>query len=668
MSWFLDRMVLDGETVDARLENNIVGGEHVRTMVGASTVDLTVHDPQRTLIKSRVFNHVPVRRLKGKDLRFPNATQMRLGETTLILDGEPYRLAGFNKVGSTLELRFESEIVALMRLHKKPKVSSRNSYTRAQFIRYQLVGAVKTRRIATYFPGMSKHQRERKPDIPEREVSKTQLLTIDGQRADSTQRRNMELVAKAIEKTGAGDKASLALIMACIIEPRDPRRGSKAFYNPTFGDSSSVGILQLLNLHLGGSTSTNGGRRDVELVATLFLTKGFTGAGGAMDLVNQHPTWTPGQIANEVQGPDPQYAGRYDTERLDAEAILEAIGGSGGTTYVPDPEGNVYTVGDLDWRPGDGEREDYWSAATRLADEVNKNLFVSFNTLFYVSDRDMFKRAPVAMVAENPGPDLQNVGVQYVGNIDFDVHYNKAVEEVTFKARANQFFSAPGATIEIVGMGLASGKYLIQEIRDNIGSFDVDISCVRPAAAKLEPATPVIGVPKTDLEGAPVSVRSGDLVYPLPVPGRFNGGVAAHRQRARGNWQSDNAVDINVPRGTPVFAVEDGTIIGLGGQWRGGAGNPDGFHVTLQGTTNTWFYTHLMRRTPMQIGQNIKVATQLGVSGAGNGVDHLHIASIKGDPERLLGVGKPFPTKKQTRKKDFSGTVGSSQNPRGIYG
>jgi murein DD-endopeptidase MepM/ murein hydrolase activator NlpD len=669
MSWFLDRMLLDGEKVDARIENNVVAGEHVRTMTGASTVDLTIHDPERTLIRSGVFANVPQRRIKRKELRFPNATQTRLGEVGLVLDGDPYLLSGVNKNGSELELRFEHEIVALMRQHKKARVSSRNTYTRAEFIKYQLVGAVKKRRVATFIPSLGKKQPQREPDIPKREVNKGQLITIDGQVADAEQRKNMALVAQAIEETGAGEKASLALIEACIIEPRVSP--AKAFYNPTFGDEDSVGILQLrAKYHLNGSASTKGGRRDVKLVAKLFLTKGFYNNGGAIALAAAHPNWTPGQIAQAVQGS--RYPDRYETERKDAEAILDAIGGEGGTTYVTDPEGNVYTVGDLDWRPGDGEKEDYWSAATRLADEVGWNLYVANNILFYCSDRDLFKRAPVAMVAENPGDRLREVGVQYVGNIDFDLHYNKAVEEVRFKARASQFFAFPGATIEIVSMGIASGKYLIEEIRDTIGSYDVDIVCRRPARQKPEPAPPVIGVPKTDLETSPVSVREGGLVYPLPVPGTFNGGVAAHKSNP-GNagvtqWQDVNAVDINVPRGTPVFAVEDGTIVRLGGSWRGGASQYDGYRVTLQGSSNQWYYTHLMRRNPMNIGMNIRAGQTLGVSGAGNGVDHLHIACEKGDPERLLRVGRPFPTGKVKPREDYSGGAGSSKNPRGVYG
>jgi murein DD-endopeptidase MepM/ murein hydrolase activator NlpD len=136
------------------------------------------------------------------------------------------------------------------------------------------------------------------------------------------------------------------------------------------------------------------------------------------------------------------------------------------------------------------------------------------------------------------------------------------------------------------------------------------------------------------------AIHVGGLVYPLPVHGRDLGGVAAHKARPFGNWQSDNAVDIGVPRGTAVLAVADGTITRLGGAWHGGSGNPDGFNVTLDAGARRWFYTHLMERVDLSVGQRLSAGQLLGRSGAGNGVDHLHIASSAGDPERLLRVNR----------------------------
>jgi hypothetical protein len=128
--------------------------------------------------------------------------------------------------------------------------------------------------------------------------------------------------------------------------------------------------------------------------------------------------------------------------------------------------------------------------------------------------------------------------------------------------------------------------------------------------------------------------------YPLPVHGTDLGGIAAHHERPFGNWQSDNAVDIGVPRGTNVLAVGSGKILKLGGTWDGtGRSNPNGLNVTLQTADNTWFYTHLIKRAPgLSVGDHVTVGQVLGISGAANGIDHLHIGVLHGDPEKLLGV------------------------------
>lgn len=136
------------------------------------------------------------------------------------------------------------------------------------------------------------------------------------------------------------------------------------------------------------------------------------------------------------------------------------------------------------------------------------------------------------------------------------------------------------------------------------------------------------------------AVLASGLQYPLGARGKSLGGVAAHKARAWGNWQSDQAVDIGVPMGVPVYAVADARVTKLGGAWNGGSGNPEGFNVTLQTSDNQWFYTHLKSRVALRVGQNVTGGQLLGTSGAANGVNHLHIASMTGDPEALLGVPK----------------------------
>lgn len=97
-----------------------------------------------------------------------------------------------------------------------------------------------------------------------------------------------------------------------------------------------------------------------------------------------------------------------------------------------------------------------------------------------------------------------------------------------------------------------------------------------------------------------------------------------------GNWQSDNAIDIDVPRGTPVFATEDAEVSKVTLRPDGG-GRFAGSAVTLNGRSNNFFYTHLSAVT-VKRGDRVNGGQQIGSSGTANGVPHLHFAVQRGNP------------------------------------
>jgi len=132
--------------------------------------------------------------------------------------------------------------------------------------------------------------------------------------------------------------------------------------------------------------------------------------------------------------------------------------------------------------------------------------------------------------------------------------------------------------------------------------------------------------------GQPASVG-----YPLGVRGTLGSTVADHMKRALGNWQSDNAIDIGVPIGTSVFAVDDGTITAVRGSYSTGAGLTEGLRFTLNTNDNKWFYQHNSERF-VQEGQKVKKGQLLAKTGAGNNDPHLHIGCETGDPQQLLGL------------------------------
>ncbi len=163
-----------------------------------------------------------------------------------------------------------------------------------------------------------------------------------------------------------------------------------------------------------------------------------------------------------------------------------------------------------------------------------------------------------------------------------------------------------------------------------------DFSLPDPTQAQL-PAMPVPngavdqpggtrGVTVHDAGGYPAS-RRGKIIG-VPYQGTHN----------LGNWQSDRAVDIALPMGTPILSVGDGVVVKVHGAWHGGRDRFDGYQVTIRlANGNSVFYTHL-RSKRVKAGQRVRAGQTLGGSGAANGVEHLHFASEKEDPRALIGA------------------------------
>ena len=83
--------------------------------------------------------------------------------------------------------------------------------------------------------------------------------------------------------------------------------------------------------------------------------------------------------------------------------------------------------------------------------------------------------------------------------------------------------------------------------------------------------------------------------YGAPLGGKWTagGGSAAHGSRPMHNWQSDNAVDLMTPRGTPVYSLFSGVINDRIGSLD--SSNPllAGLRLTVNGKANSAYYAHL---------------------------------------------------------------------------
>lgn len=147
------------------------------------------------------------------------------------------------------------------------------------------------------------------------------------------------------------------------------------------------------------------------------------------------------------------------------------------------------------------------------------------------------------------------------------------------------------------------------------------------AAAGQQSAAPSSGGAR---RGAPSrTIRTGGI--PVGRRGKVIGTPHAGTHTL-GNWQSDNAVDIGVPAGTPMVALQDGVVVKVRQHPQDG-GRFAGDQITVRGANgNEYFYAHGV--AGVKPGQRIRKGQVLGRTGSANGVEHLHFGQMRGDPRQ----------------------------------
>lgn len=123
----------------------------------------------------------------------------------------------------------------------------------------------------------------------------------------------------------------------------------------------------------------------------------------------------------------------------------------------------------------------------------------------------------------------------------------------------------------------------------------------------------------------------------------------------RGNWQSDAAVDVALTRGTPIYAAVSGTIGPRFGAFDSSDPALAGLRLTIVGRADELYYAHLSAFAPgIAPGSKVRAGQLIGYSGTANGVDHLHLAALRGDPatyarRAVYGVRRRTRGRTQTR-------------------
>ena len=126
--------------------------------------------------------------------------------------------------------------------------------------------------------------------------------------------------------------------------------------------------------------------------------------------------------------------------------------------------------------------------------------------------------------------------------------------------------------------------------------------------------------------------------YPVSKRGSIIGAPGAGTH-SRGDWESDNAIDIATKDGTPILATQNGTISKTFVSSMDPKSQMAGIQVHFNTGDNEWFYTHLSRLAGgIKAGTKVKKGQVIGYSGSANGVGHLHLGVKNGNPLDLLGL------------------------------
>lgn len=458
-------LILDGRRVDTPLEPAITDAGLTRTMEGASTLTVTVHDQFMDLSRT-LFRHA----------------------ARVDLDGLEFRLVSPDWQGGISTLTFEDEQVAKLREHDSPKSARRDHVTRARFIKSLFDEAG----VPFFCPVLDKPQPVEKASQRPSQATKDRRrdpgfadhasFTVKGTKATASQKRIAERALDTARRENAGPRATLALVAAMIVEDELRNRQGQG------ADAVSFGVIQAIpgtSGRIGGGHFTKDQALDVEFSVRSVLHYSCTGfentlqgGGGLIGVARRHPDWTIGRIAavvingavNSGHGA-PGYVSAVNGRHDEAQKIIDAYGG--GSASESGDKAYVFRRG------ADGKREDSWTCARRLADEVNWRLFMIAGRGIYMPDDLLIRSRPRMLVT----PRAQGVEIQQVR-----IDSGRKSQELELTCRAQLWAAPPGTVVEVDETGPADGRWLVREIRrDSLASPQTDITLSRRQAWKPEP-------------------------------------------------------------------------------------------------------------------------------------------------------------------------------------
>jgi len=513
-----------------------------RTLDGASTIDVTLNDYDRSIIRSWAIN----------------------AKLDVQVDGLWFRLVSCSKnaTDDNLQLTFEQREIALLRSYPKPdttnytfenakkwvKWANRDHTTRAEFV-LNLIREVKEVDIPVVIPHLHQVQpiskaadlgtpggngyqaptvasaggipadyntnvKRRKHKLkaigpgkgatkdtytvtrPAGQSADSGPLTVKHVRATRSQIQNANTILTVAGNMGARRKVMVCAIMTAIQE--------SDLQNLAGGDGTSVGLFQQIDTGWGSYAD----RHDPATAAGMFLKQCINDDRG-------QPGLSFNDLCQTVQrSGHPDLYGQW---RWEAERITSAFGippggeGNAETGGAPGSdsttEGNSATANAMGqtWTSiaseggyfyyrgipptrnrGWWKREDNWTCIQRLAQEVGWRAFFIGGVFYFLDDNDLFKTQPIATINE------ETPGVMGIG-FDYDVGRKGAT--VDLPCQVGLWLAPPGSLIVLTDMGPLEGRWLVNSFTRSLFSDNADIQLVKPQPKLQEPATETFTLP-----------------------------------------------------------------------------------------------------------------------------------------------------------------------------
>jgi hypothetical protein len=487
------------------------------TRVGAPTLAVTIQDPRWVVLDSGFFFADKTGKLLDLDIQYPNGGRYW------------WRLNQFSPNGTNreIQLTFLPRGVAKLMGLFGPLQADRASKTRAEFLKMlcakvpeiefyskeldvkQPIGTAKS----PAHPGTKSSSKS-----PSKKAAKSKGLganakglTCKGSALTATQTQVANIILQVGDQLSAPHNALVGAIYACMGETS--LGNDAATYAGTGG---AQGPFQTLpGMYSGG--------HDVAAAAKdFFQGKGAFGAPGAIAAANRgDPAW---MIANETEvnavwlhSHGDSYAGYFPGGQsagiAEAEAIVNGGGGSGGTaggtTTAQVAQPYYFQV---------QAQEDYWTAMCRLAQEVNWELVVDGDRVYYDTDQVFITQKPAAVIGRE---DPTTVAWSYDW-VNRTVATNFTIQVLS----DDPFEFAAGEVLQVQDFGVAGtgstaspplpGRWLIDEITRTKGDLFSEFKLVQPTPPKPEPAPTYTSATSSSVPGGSGTASLGDIAAATP--------------------------------------------------------------------------------------------------------------------------------------------------------